>query len=118
MATLLTWECQAVTEVRRTEESLQRHVETAQHEDADVKSGKISITMAKNYYKLLAIKDEFEVARLLLDGSLEREISRKIAGYGHVREEGATKAEERYERGRWEGEGGGRIRAKKGTGRE
>src|SRR5262249_33535566 len=37
--------------------------------------------VARGYHKLLAIKDEYEVARLFTDGTFEREISTQFDGY-------------------------------------
>src|SRR5262249_37801368 len=37
--------------------------------------------VARGYHKLLAIKDEYEVARLFTDGTFEREISNQFDGY-------------------------------------
>jgi len=40
----------------------------------------LSETVARSYYKLLAIKDEYEVARLYTDGSFAEEISKTFEG--------------------------------------
>jgi len=43
-------------------------------------SDKLSETVARSYFKLLAIKDEYEVARLHTDGSFEEEINNIFEG--------------------------------------
>jgi indolepyruvate ferredoxin oxidoreductase len=43
-------------------------------------SEKLSLAVAKNYFKLLAIKDEFEVARLYTDGRFEKKLAEQFEG--------------------------------------
>ncbi len=43
-------------------------------------SSALSEAVARSYYKLLAIKDEYEVARLHTDGSFEAEINKTFSG--------------------------------------
>jgi indolepyruvate ferredoxin oxidoreductase len=43
-------------------------------------SGALSDAVARNYFKLLAIKDEYEVARLYSDGEFERQVAAAFEG--------------------------------------
>ena len=43
-------------------------------------SGPLSQAVARNYFKLLAIKDEYEVARLYSDGEFERQVAAAFEG--------------------------------------
>ena len=45
---------------------------------------RIAETVARNLYKLMACKDEYEVARLLLRGGAEEEIRRQFPGGARV----------------------------------
>ena len=40
--------------------------------------------MARNLFKLMAIKDEYEVARLYTDGSFARQLSQQFQGYDRL----------------------------------
>jgi len=50
--------------------------------EARVASGstKLAEAVARNYFKLLAIKDEYEVARLYTDGEFERQVASAFEG--------------------------------------
>ena len=58
----------AVTKIRELEKN------------TDPSSEKLSLAVAKNYFKLLAIKDEFEVARLYTDGRFEKKLKIQFEG--------------------------------------
>jgi len=60
-------------------ESLVRRVQTAEQKVAS-NSDALSIAAAKFYHKLLAYKDEYEVARLYSDESFKREIESQFSG--------------------------------------
>jgi indolepyruvate ferredoxin oxidoreductase len=53
-------------------------------EKAPGRSG-LAEAVARGYFKLLAIKDEYEVARLYTDGTFEREISQHFEGTRKIR---------------------------------
>ena len=42
--------------------------------------GALTVAVARNYFKLLAIKDEYEVARLYSDGEFERQVAANFEG--------------------------------------
>ncbi|MEO8485809.1 MAG: indolepyruvate ferredoxin oxidoreductase family protein [Betaproteobacteria bacterium] len=42
--------------------------------------GALSLAVARNYFKLLAIKDEYEVARFYTDGEFERQVAANFEG--------------------------------------
>jgi indolepyruvate ferredoxin oxidoreductase len=44
-------------------------------------SDDLAITVARNLFKLMAIKDEYEVARLFTDGSFQKQLSGTFAGW-------------------------------------
>jgi len=57
-------------------------VERVRMIEARVSRGSTALTeaVARNYFKLLAIKDEYEVARLYTDGEFEREVAAAFEG--------------------------------------
>lgn len=57
-----------VARVRQTEEAL------------NPASSALTLAVAKNYYHVLAYKDEYEVARLYTDGSFQRELAQQFDG--------------------------------------
>ncbi len=48
------------------------------------KAGELAETVARNLFKLMAIKDEYEVARLYADGSFKRQLDRQFSDYSRV----------------------------------
>ena len=48
--------------------------------DTDTDGGALACAVARYYFKLLAIKDEFETARLYTDGSFEAQLAREFEG--------------------------------------
>jgi indolepyruvate ferredoxin oxidoreductase len=56
--------------------------------EAEIKAAPGSTTVteaaAKNLFKLMAIKDEYEVARLYTDGSFVRELKKQFQSYGSI----------------------------------
>ncbi len=58
-------------------------VATAEHEKAKGMKG-LAEAVAKSYFKLMAYKDEYEVARLYTDGSFEKQIADKFEGDVHL----------------------------------
>lgn len=56
-------------------------VERARVAEAGLGS-ELAMAAAKGYHRVLACKDEYEVARLMLDGSVEREFARVLKGDG------------------------------------
>ena len=59
--------------------ALVERVHAAEAEKTPDKTG-LSNAVAKAYFKLLAVKDEYEVARLYTDGSFERALKREFEG--------------------------------------
>lgn len=47
-------------------------------------AGPLAQAVARNLFKLMAIKDEYEVARLYSDGSFKRQLDRQFAAYSHL----------------------------------
>ena len=47
-------------------------------------SSALTLAVARNYFKLLAFKDEYEVARLFTDGSFERQLEAQFEGDYHL----------------------------------
>jgi indolepyruvate ferredoxin oxidoreductase len=73
--------------------SLVEHVRQVEHEkfpelkntyikqtDFKATKGPLAIAVAKNYFKLLAIKDEYEVARLYTNGEFEQQLKQQFEG--------------------------------------
>ncbi len=60
-------------------ERLVRAAERAEAEKAKGKTG-LAMAVARNFYKLMAYKDEYEVARLFTDGGFERQLHQAFEG--------------------------------------
>jgi len=58
---------------------LVRRVQEAEHQRAPGRDG-LAEAVARSYYKLLAYKDEYEVARLFTDGEFERKLAAQFDG--------------------------------------
>ena len=64
-------------------ERYRRRVATVQRREQEVlpgASGDLALAVAQNYAKLLAYKDEYEVARLYTDGSFRAQLDREMSG--------------------------------------
>ncbi len=51
----------------------------------DIQNDDLSCAVARNYFRLLAVKDEYEVARLYTNGAFERKIRRQFDGDFKIR---------------------------------
>jgi indolepyruvate ferredoxin oxidoreductase len=60
-------------------EVLVRRVQETEHQRAPGRDG-LAEAVARSYYKLLAYKDEYEVARLFTDGEFERKLASQFDG--------------------------------------
>ncbi|MDF1736160.1 MAG: indolepyruvate ferredoxin oxidoreductase family protein [Minwuia sp.] len=60
-------------------EALVRDVQKAEQQKGDGATG-LAEAVARNYYKLLAYKDEYEVARLYTDGTFRRRLQNQFEG--------------------------------------
>ena len=61
-------------------------VEAIRHAETEVAPGSTSVTeaVAKNLFKLMAIKDEYEVARLYTDGAFARQLSEQFQSWDRL----------------------------------
>ncbi|MCC0029287.1 MAG: indolepyruvate ferredoxin oxidoreductase family protein [Brucellaceae bacterium] len=61
-------------------------VDKAAAREAEVagQAGAVTETVARNLFRLMAIKDEYEVARLYADGSFKRQLDRQFSDYSRV----------------------------------
>ena len=55
-------------------------IERVRTTEAQLQSTKLSETVARNYFKLLAIKDEYEVARLYSDPAFMQQLNKRFEG--------------------------------------
>jgi indolepyruvate ferredoxin oxidoreductase len=62
---------------RRYRALVERVAEASRTIDPD---GALAVAVARNYFKLLAYKDEYEVARLYTDGEFERRLAEQFEG--------------------------------------
>ncbi|MEM7300617.1 MAG: indolepyruvate ferredoxin oxidoreductase family protein [Pseudomonadota bacterium] len=73
---------QNATYANRYRETMDR-VRAAEASKASGKAG-LSDVIARNLFKLMAIKDEYEVARLYTDGSFERQLSERFESWERI----------------------------------
>ncbi|MHA6684904.1 indolepyruvate ferredoxin oxidoreductase family protein [Mesorhizobium sp. A556] len=59
-------------------------IATLRAAEATLGSTTVTEMAAKNLFKLMAIKDEYEVARLYTDGSFARELAKQFQGYDSI----------------------------------
>ncbi len=67
-------------------ERYHRRIEALRAAEAKASPGSVVVTMAaaKNLFKLMAIKDEYEVARLYTDGSFARQLATQFQSYDRL----------------------------------